>query len=29
MSGSVDYIAPMNLSTVLAVDLRKEQQLRT
>ncbi|OEL27274.1 GDSL esterase/lipase [Dichanthelium oligosanthes] len=28
MSGSVDYIAPMNLSTVLAVDLHKEQ-LRT
>ncbi|CAN6245627.1 unnamed protein product [Urochloa humidicola] len=25
MSGSVDYIAPMNLSTVLAVDLQKEQ----
>jgi phospholipase/lecithinase/hemolysin len=28
MSGSVDYIAPMNLSTVLAIDLQK-QQLRT
>lgn len=28
MSGSVDYIAPMNLSTVLAIDLQKEQ-LRT
>ncbi|KAG2654931.1 hypothetical protein PVAP13_1NG559000 [Panicum virgatum] len=25
MSGSTDYIAPMNLSTVLAVDLHKEQ----
>ncbi|CAL4967636.1 unnamed protein product [Urochloa decumbens] len=25
MSGSVDYIAPMNLSTVLAIDLQKEQ----
>jgi len=28
MSGSVEYIAPMNLSTVLAIDLQK-QQLRT
>ncbi|NP_001307425.1 GDSL esterase/lipase At5g33370 [Zea mays] len=28
MSGSTDYITPMNLSTVLAVDLQK-QQLRT
>ncbi|PWZ21607.1 hypothetical protein Zm00014a_008203 [Zea mays] len=29
MYGTADYIAPVNLSTVLAMDLRKQQLLRT
>ncbi|XP_062220718.1 GDSL esterase/lipase At5g33370-like [Phragmites australis] len=29
MDGSIDYISPMNLSTILAVDHEKNQQLRT